>query len=302
MKPSMMASSYQGANPVAYVSFAEMGEMVRTRGMHASSVTVVRGSEIVRAVANAQKIQEVEDGINSLLVSVRGSQAPGQRPAAMERAISIAQHSSDAHQLQYLTSMFIHEPTVMSHLAKNPALPVAAQMIIVNDVDLQRNSSVMRGLAENPALPPELMRRMLNDTGDDVVRHLLVQTAAARSRTAKESNDPYVKICDEVADTTFDNSLRLTAIAGARSAPVLRKIARTRDVALGARELEAVADNIYTPSDVLSSMASVTPTRQAIYAAFGVTVAQKASKTLQVQREQNFAVEPAPDASVVGPS
>ncbi|MDM8356544.1 hypothetical protein [Pandoraea communis] len=302
MKPSMMSSSYQGANPVAYVSFAEMGEMVRARGMHASSVTVVRGSDIMQAVANTQKIQEVEDGINNLLMGVRRSQAPGQRPAAMERAIAIAQQSSDAHQLQYLTSMFIHEPTVMSHLAKNPALPVVAQRIIVNDVDLQRNSSVMRGLAENPALPPELMRQMLNDTGDDVVRHLLVQTAAARSRAAKESNDPYVKICDEVADTTFDNSLRLTAISGARSASVLRKIAKTRDVALGARELEAVADNIYTPSDVLSSMASVTPTRQAIYAVFGVTVAQKASRTLQVQREHNFAVEPAPEASVGGPS
>ncbi|ODP35022.1 hypothetical protein [Pandoraea sp. ISTKB] len=302
MKPSMMASSYQGATPVAYVSFAEMGEMVRTRGLHASSVTVVRGAEIVRAVANAQKIQEVEDGINNLLVSVRSSQVPGQRPAALERAMAIAQQSSDAHQLQYLTSMFIHEPTVISQLAKNKALPVVAQQIIINDADLQRNSSVMRGLAENPALPPELMRRMLNDTDDDLVRHLLVQKAAERSRNAKEANDPYVKICDEVADTTFDNSLRLTAISGARSAAVLRKIAKTRDVVLGARELEAVADNIYTPSDVLSSMASVPPTRQAIYAAFGVTVAQKASRTLQVQRERNFAVEPVPEGSVGGPS
>ncbi|KVV07315.1 hypothetical protein WK77_16120 [Burkholderia ubonensis] len=257
-----------------------MGAQVRQRRLYADSAIQLDGRRFGAATVGAVRMAQAEESINRLVKAARSREQPKARPKAIQEALRVAKDSSDPHELHYLTSMFINEPTVIKELAKNPNLPEKSQRVIANDSALAQNVHVMRSLAANPSLQPDLMRDLLNSSDDSIVRHEVAQNAALKSRYAPDAESPYVKLCDELADTTYDNALRLAALPGVRDADVLRKIARTRDVVFGARELEAVADNVHTPVDVLAGMANVSNPRKMLHAAFGVTVAQKAAQTL----------------------
>ncbi|MCA8050711.1 hypothetical protein [Burkholderia arboris] len=280
MNPSLSAAEFSPASAPAYISFADMGGLIRQRHLYADSALQVDGRRFGAATVGAMRMAQAEEAINKLVTAARDREKPRGRPQAIREALRVAKDSDDPHELHYLTSMFINEPTVIKELAKNPHLPEKSQRVIAHDTTLAANVHVMRSLASNPSLQPDLMRDLLNSSEDSIVRHEIAHNAALKSRFAPDAGSPYVKLCDELADTTYDNALRLAALPGVRDADVLRKIARTRDVVFGARELEAVADNIHTPVDVLADMANVPKSRKMLHAAFGVTVAQKAARTL----------------------
>ncbi|MBN3729519.1 hypothetical protein [Burkholderia sp. Tr-20390] len=280
MNPSLSVSEFAPTPTPAYLSFADMGALVRRQRLHADKALQIDGRRFGAATVGVMRMAQAEEAINRLVKAARSREEPKARPQAIREALRVAKESDDPHELHYLTSMFINEPTVIKELAKNPHLPEKSQRVIAHDDTLAADVHVMRSLASNPSLEPGLMRELLNSSDDSIVRHEVARNAALKSRFAPDPQSPYVKLCDELVDTTYDNALRLTALPGVRSADVLRKIARTRDVVFGARELEAVADNSHTPVDVLAEMANVPKSRKMLHAAFGVTVAQKAARTL----------------------
>lgn len=292
MNPSLSISDFSSGPQPAYLSFQEMGQLVRARRLHADRALQVDGRALGEAVAT-HRMADAEESINRLVVATRSASKGKTKPLAIDAALRVARDSEDGHELHYLASMFINEPLVLRQLAKNPNLSEKTQRVLLNDPQISNNVHVMRALAGNPALRPDLMRDLLAKSEDDIVRHEVASNAVQKAHFAGDREDPYVKLCDELADTTYDDSLRLVALSGVRDPAVLRKIARTRDVVFGARELEAVADNPYTPVDVLADLAGVSSTRKMMQAMFGVTVAQKASRTLQDLQHPEDRVEAA---------
>ncbi|CAE6793365.1 hypothetical protein R70006_04953 [Paraburkholderia domus] len=282
MNPSLAATEFGPSPAPRYMSFADIGALVRERHLYADTAIRIDGRRVTEVLTH-QRVAQVENTINGLVKSARDHESGKERSLAVKQALRVARDSDDAHELHYLASMFINEPSVIRQLAKNPKLPEKTQRVIANDPKLKQDMHVVRALAGNPGLKPDLMRELLSRSEDTITRHEIAKNAAQKSRFAPDAESPYVKLCNELADTTYDDALRLAALPGVRDGDVLRKIARTRDVVLGARELEAVADNVYTPPDVLAGLANVSGPKQVFYAALGVTVAQKAARTLAVQ-------------------
>jgi hypothetical protein len=279
MNPSLSAAEFDIEAGPRYMSFADIGAMVREKGLHADTALRIEGRRVTD-ILSLERPQQVENAINGLVRDARDNASRKGRTAAVTEALRRAKDAEDPHELHYLASMFINDPSVIKVLAKNPNLPEKTQRVILNDPVLGKNPGVLRSLAQNAALKPDLMREVLSWNEDPIVRFEIAKTAAQKSRFAPDPEDRYVKLCDELADTTMDDSLRLAVLPGVRDSAVLRRIARTRDAALGARELEAVADNPFTPTDVLAGMANVNGIKKLAYAALGVTVAQKAARTL----------------------
>jgi hypothetical protein len=280
MKLSLSADDFAPAAPSPFITIARMGEIVRANRLHADQVIGLSGRKF-RDVATANSMHEAENQINRLVYDVRNArQNRKEARQSVADALEIAKHSENPHQLHYLASMFINEPDVIRLVAKNPRIDQKTQLVILNDSKTGQDPRVLRNLGDNPAIGPEVMRHLLNHSNDSLTQYAVARNAARKSLQSKAADTPYVKICDELADHTFDPALRLIALAGVRDPAVMRKIVRTHDTAFGARELEAVADNIHAPKDVLAQLANVSGPRQALQAAFGVTVARRAAQTL----------------------
>jgi len=279
MNPSLSATEFQTAELTPFVSFERMGEIVRQNRLYADKALGLSGVHF-RAVATAMSMQNAEEAINQLVRDVKEAEKPKEAKQSIADAKRMAKGSESPHELHYLASMFINHPEVIREIAKNPHLDEKTQRVILNDPSLGRDRHVLRALGDNPALKPELMRQILNTSEDTIALQATARNAARMAQQSTGADTPYVKICDELADTTFDPAMRLIALAGARDAGVLRKIARTRDSVFAARELEAVADNSFTPKDVLVEMAGTSGPKQTIEAVFGVTIGQRAARTL----------------------
>ena len=281
MNPSLSIADFSNGPQPMFLSFQQMGQLVRTKRLTADRGLRVEGRALVD-LASVQRMIEAEDAINRLVLKVKNPDNRKDKSLATERALRMAKDSTSGHELNYLASMFINQPQVLRALAKNPNLSEDTQRMLVNDAKTSGDIHVVRALAGNPAVKPDLMRDILKapEFEDDIVHHQVAANAAQKAHIARDREDPYVKLCDQLADTTYNNGLRLVVIPGVRNPEVLRKIADTRDNVLGAAELEAVASNMHTPSDVLRKMADVSPARRVMQAMFGVTVAQKAARTL----------------------
>lgn len=277
MKLSLQADDFS-PEPTPFITFARMGEVVRENRLYGDRAIGVDGATF-RKVATASARQDVEDLINGLVLSVRDAHRKEARQSFRE-ALAIAKDGENPHQLHYLASMFVNHPEVIREIAKNPHIDARTQLVILNDPVLGQDVRVQRNLADNPAIGPEVMTHLLNQSPDSITHYAVARNAARKSLQSNGPDTPYVKICDTLADTTFDPALRLIALAGVRDHEVMRKIVRTRDTVFGARELEAIADNIHAPKDVLAEMASASGPRQAIQAVFGVTIGQRAARTL----------------------
>lgn len=278
MKISLSADNFAPEVPTPFVTFRRMGEIVRENHLYSDRALGLSGAQF-RDVATATSRHEAEEAVNRLVYSVRDDHRKEARQS-MREAVEMAKHTESPHQLHYLASMFVHHPEVIREVAKNPHIDQKTQLVILNNEKLSEDVRVTRNLGGNPAIGPEVMRHLLNNSQDTITLHAVTRNAVRKSLQSTGPDTPYVKICDELADTTFDPGLRLMALAGVRSPDVLRKIVQTRDSVFGARELEAVADNVHTPKDVLVQMAGTPGPKQAIQAAFGVTVGQRAARTL----------------------
>ena len=275
MKASLSARRFEPA----FLSFAEMGQVVRENHLYSDKALGLTGTRF-REVAVATSLQNAEEAVNRLVYGVRNAPKPKEARQSIREAVSLAKDTESPHQLHYLASMFINHPEVIRAVAKNPRINEQTQQVILNDAKLGKDPRVLRNLGDNPAIGPRVMTHILNTADDAIALHMTARNAVRKAQQSNGPDTPYVKICDELADKTFDPAVRLVALAGARSHDVLRKIVRTRDVVLGARELEAVADNPYTPKDLLAEMANTSGPRQAIQAMFGITVGQRAARTL----------------------
>ncbi|WP_199033042.1 hypothetical protein [Ralstonia sp. ASV6] len=292
MNPSLSISDFSSGPQPAFLSFHQMGQLVRTKRLFSDRGVRVEGRALVD-LASVQRMVEAEDAINSLALTVRDKGKRQEKSMALDAALRMAKDSNNGHELNYLASMFINQPKVLRQLAKNPNLPDSTQRMLINDAKASKDMHVIRNLAYNPAVKPQLMRDILQSFDDAIVRHQVASNAAQKAHIARDREDPYVKLCDELADTTYDSALRLVVLPSVRDPAVLRKIARSRDTVLGASELEAVAANIHTPADVLAEMANVSPLRRMVQSAFGVTVAQTAARTLQDLRHPEDRIEAA---------
>jgi hypothetical protein len=277
MKLSLQADEF-APEPTPFITFARMGELVRENHLYGDRALGVSGTRF-REVATATARQNAEESINRLVVNVRDAHRKEARQSFRD-ALSIAKNGENPHQLHYLASMFVNHPEVIRAIAKNPHIEARTQMVILNDPVLGRDARVQRNLGDNPAIGPEVMRHLLNNSEDSITQYAVTRNAVRKSLQSNGPDTPYVKICDTLADTTLDPALRLMALAGVRDHDVMRKVVRTRDAVFGARELEAVADNIHAPKDVLAEMANASGPRQALHAVFGVTIGQRAAHTL----------------------
>jgi len=278
MKISLAAEDYIANGPVPFVSFERMGEIARENRLYSDRSLSVSGKSF-RELATVDSLQKAEEQVNSLLISVR--RAPRQESRqSLREALTIVKNTESPHELHYFAAMFINHPEVIREVAKNPHIDAKTQRVILNDSALSKDARVIRNLADNPAIGAEVMTHILGTSEDTIARHAVTRNAVRKSLQSNGSDTPYVKICDGLADSTYDPALRLIALPGVRSQDVLRKIVRTRDTVLGARELEAVADNIHAPKDLLVQMAGTSPLRQTIQAGYGVNIGQRAARTL----------------------
>jgi hypothetical protein len=277
MNLSLQADHFS-PEPTPFITFARMGEVVRQNRLYGDRAIGVDGASL-REVAKASARRDAEDLINGLVRTVRDAHHKEARQSFRE-ALAIAKDSENPHQLHYLASMFIHHPEIIREIAKNPRIDARTQLVMLNDAVLGKDARVQRNLGENPAIGPDVMAHLLNHSEDSITHYAVARNAARKSLQSNGPDTPYVKICDTLADSTLDPALRLIALAGVRDHEVMRRIVRTRDTVFGARELEAIADNIHAPKDVLAEMASASGPRQALQAVFGVTVGQRAARTL----------------------
>lgn len=259
------------------VSFGELSQRFKERSLYPKDgrAAHVEGKAFVDLWRLGTAVQ-VESHINDLVVAVRNAGTHELRDEKMKEAVRIARESTDAFELHYLTSMFIHHRKVMRALARNSHIDEKTQMILATDDELKQDPEIQIGLAHNLILSDAVMVKMLNECENQFVQMGLAWNAASQARSGT-ANSPYVKICNMLAKS-FDVAVRAEAIGGIRDPEILREVASSNSVFLAPRVLEAVATNDNTPTDVLHDLSvGSMPKLQSMFA---IRVAENARRTL----------------------
>lgn len=291
MPLSLVAKEFGDGKLPKFASLATIGHYVREHGLYPRDgrMDKIEGNDM-SSLMRLETLQQIEDRINGLVSELR--QARERHEVALDRAMKIADTSTDPYELHYLVNMFLHQKEVLRAAARNPHLSEKTQLLIVSMTELRRDRELQLSLAHNASLCAMVMGKMLGYTQDVFVLQGVAHNAA-RQAQANPADRDFAAICKELALVPWDVTLAKAAIPGVKDAEVLRKLAEGNTAVYGADKLALVAQNPHTPDDVLAKLAETPLAR--VQHAVGIDYAIKARHTLAAKRQREAVAAPDTD-------
>ncbi len=285
---SLVAREFGDGKLPTFASVATLGHYVREHGLYPrdGKMQKVEGGEL-SSILRLQTLQQIEDRINTLGVEMH--QARERHEAALAQAMDIAYTSNDPYELHYMANMFRHQREVLRSVVKNPNLSEKTQLLIASIAELHKDREIQLGLAHNPSICSTVMEKMIEYTQDVFVLQGLAHNAARQSQLTHDDT-AFAEICKHLALVHWDVTLSKAAIPGVKDPEILRRMADGHNAIFAADKLELIAQNPYTPDDVLERM-SKTPLAR-IQNFVGVDYALKAGHTLAAKRQRQMATAP----------
>lgn len=288
MKPSAIAENFGNGRLPVFMGLSAVGPYVRQRGLYPRDGVMVeaRGRDVA-SLLRLQSLQQIEERINTLAHQMRVARERFE--SALGETLEIANTSVDPYEIHYMASMFMHQREVLRALAKNPNISERTQFLLVENPLSRKDREIQLSLAHNPSLVAPVMTKMLSYCEDAFVLHGVALNAARQSRLA-HGDTPYADICKQLAVVHSDATLARAAIPGVKDPETLRQLADIAGPLLASDKLEAIAENLHTPDDVLERMMKSPFAR--LEFAFGTDIAGKARHSLAVKRQRAAGVTP----------
>lgn len=288
MPLSLLAQDFGTGKLPRFGTASEVGHYVREFGLYPrdGQMQAVEGAELGRLL-QFQTLQQIEDRINELSAQMR--QAKPLREEALGKAMELAESSNDAYELHYMANMFMQQKEVLRAIAKNPILSEKTQLLLVSLPEVRQDRQVQLNLAHNPAMCSTALEKMVSYTEDAFVLQGIAHNASRQS-LATLDDTAFAGICKQLASVLSDDTLCKAAIPGVKDPELLRSLADNNNAFFAADKLALIAQNIYTPTDVLERMASNPLARP--QHVLGIDYSVKARHTLALQRQQQLVAEP----------
>jgi hypothetical protein len=261
------------------MSFEALSLLVRDRALYPRDGKIVHadGEDLANRVVRAQGMQQAENRINALVYEMKSVKRSHRE--TQEKALDIAENSTDPYELHYLANMFADQKEVMRALSRNQHLAVKTQTLIVRNPTTNRDRETLMNLAHNPSITAETMDALIDVSDDPFVLQGVALNAVRRSR--ETDGLPYATICNFLARHP-DYTLSKAAVAGVKDPELLREIVDNNSLLLSPAKLGEVARNPHTPDDVLERMS--TQGLPSLQRSLGFDVADNARHTLEVKK------------------
>lgn len=221
---------------------------------------------------------------------------------ALQALETTAEVSMDAMELDYTARTFMEQRKAMLKLARNPFLAEETMIRIANSPIYKGDTNLGRALASNQALTPKAARVLAqNFSHDRFVMHELAVNVSKQAKTALNANE-YAQVCKELTSSHAPVDFPLApAIAGVQDSTHLRTLYKqhqarpTLERNLDQSTFHEIAQNPYTPDDVIEDMSQSAPLTTMLGKQASITHDTIARRTAQIQRSNQ------PEASAPEP-